>query len=119
MRVALCFILFGLSLGLACAQKNVRTYHDPMQRQVHEDYFVSVADGTTLEGPYKRYFPNGKLEISGTFEDGRRSGIFYEYNSRGVLVRKIAYLNGTRHGAVEVYNDKGVVIQRALTRTAC
>ena len=62
---------FLIFLVIVChsvlAQKEVKTYHDPMQRKVHEDYFVSAADGQTMEGKYRKFFPNGKLSIEGEF----------------------------------------------------
>src|SRR5882672_7992624 len=94
----MCALLLTALAVSATAQKQVRTFYDPGQRRPHEEYMVSIADNETLNGKYKRYFPDGKTEIEGTFIDGKRSGVFYEYHENGTLLRKISYVNGLRHG---------------------
>src|SRR6187551_2603655 len=102
-------LLFTLLLipFVAFSQKEIKTYFDPQRRQLHEDYFVLREDNETLNGSYKSYYPNGKLEMEGKFEDGKRAGTFLEYHENGKLLRKISYMNGLRHGAVEVYDEDG------------
>jgi len=97
----------------AAAQKIIKTYHDPMQLKVDEEITVSAADGKTMEGRYRRYFPSGKLSIEGNFKNGVRWGTFYEYHPNGTLIRKIDYEDGLRHGSVEVYDEQGRSIQTA------
>ena len=104
-------LLIGQS---AFAQKEIKTYHDPMQLKIHEAYFVSAQDGQTMEGKYRKFFPNGNLSIEGEFKNGVRWGTFYEYHENGKLIRKISYENGMRHGTVEVYNEHGIPIQQAF-----
>src|ERR1041384_258684 len=91
----LALILFSVS---SFAQKEVRTYYDPMHIQVDEDYFVR--EDNQMEGKYRKYFQNGRLAIEGAFVNGFRSGTFYEYHPNGTLIRKINYENGMRHGRV-------------------
>src|SRR5690348_9619313 len=102
--------LIFISLNLF-AQKEVRTYYDPMHMQVEEDYFVR--EDNQMEGKYRKYFPSGRLSIEGTFVNGLRSGTFYEYHPNGTLIRKINYENGMRHGRVDVFDEKGKPIQTA------
>jgi antitoxin component YwqK of YwqJK toxin-antitoxin module len=97
------FLITGLILLVAHfghAQKEVKTYYDRAKKRVEEQYFVS-AETKMMEGKYKRFFPNGKLALEGTFVNGVRSGTFYEYHENGTLIRKINYLDGLRHGPVE------------------
>jgi len=68
----MCALLLTALAVSATAQKQVRTFYDPGQRRPHEEYMVSIADNETLNGKYKRYFPDGKTEIEGTFIDGKR-----------------------------------------------
>src|SRR5882762_9196398 len=89
-------LFFILSLSVS-AQKQIRTFYDPMRRHVKEDYFVAEDDNEMIQGKYKRYFPNGKVELEGAFIDGKRSGIFLEYGENGLLLRKISYVQGLRH----------------------
>ena len=95
------------------AQKEIKTYYDDSKSRLNEDYFV-IDDNQTMEGKYRRYFPNGKLAMEGTFVNGVRSGTFYEYHENGTLIRKINYENGMRHGQVEVFDEKGKPIQTAF-----
>ncbi|QLH34430.1 MAG: hypothetical protein HWD62_00390 [Cyclobacteriaceae bacterium] len=85
-----------------------------MHLQVDEEITVSAVDGQTMEGRYRRYFPNGKISIEGNFKNGVRWGTFYEYHPNGTLIRKIDYEDGMRHGSVEVYDEHGRHIQRAF-----
>ncbi|MFY7945012.1 MAG: hypothetical protein ACOVNZ_10530, partial [Crocinitomicaceae bacterium] len=64
MRISLIATLLLIST-LLFAQKEVKTFYDPMKRQLQEHYFVAD-DNQTMDGKYKRYFPNGKINIEGT-----------------------------------------------------
>jgi hypothetical protein len=44
------------------SQKEVKTYYDPAKKQLQEQFFVS-ADNQSIEGKYKKFFPNGKIYI--------------------------------------------------------
>ncbi|MFM8832709.1 MAG: toxin-antitoxin system YwqK family antitoxin, partial [Cytophagales bacterium] len=90
-------------------QKEIKTYYDRAKKRVEEHYFVSN-ENQAMEGKYKRYFPNGKLALEGTFVNGVRSGTFYEYHENGTLIRKINYADGLRHGSVEVFTERGEVL---------
>src|SRR5258706_12144503 len=74
------------------AQREVKTYFDESKSLISEDYYV-IDDNQTMEGKYRKYFPNGKLAIEGNFVNGVRSGTFYEYHPNGTLIRKITYEN--------------------------
>ncbi len=99
----LLFVLIFINFS-SFAQKEVKTYYDPSKSRISEDYYV-IDDNQTMEGRYRKYFPNGKLAIEGTFVNGVRSGTFYEYHENGTLIRKINYENGMRHGQVEVFKQ--------------
>ncbi|HCW07872.1 MAG TPA: hypothetical protein DGG95_10975, partial [Cytophagales bacterium] len=107
------FILFTIVSITSYAQKEVKTYYDRSRTKLCEDYFV-LDDNETMEGQYKKFYPNGKQAIEGTFINGVRSGTFYEYSENGILIRKINYENGMRHGTVEVFDEKGKQIQTAF-----
>src|SRR5579859_7139921 len=113
-NISLAKILFALPILFitiaASGQKEIKTYYDEAKSRVSEDYFV-IDDNQTMEGKYRKYFPNGRLAIEGAFVNGVRSGTFYEYHENGTLIRKISYENGMRHGPVEVFDEKGRPIQ--------
>ena len=60
----------------AFAQKHVQHFFDGAKKYVQEDYYVLKDNEEILQGPYKRYYPNGQLEMEGVYDDGRRSGTF-------------------------------------------
>src|SRR6478609_7001167 len=64
--------------------KPIKTYYDPLRKQIQEDYFVVASDNETIEGKYKRFYPNGKVEMEGDYHDGNRSGTFLEYHENGL-----------------------------------
>ena len=69
----------------ALAQKEIKIYYDAAKRYVKEDYFVATENDQLLEGPYKRYYSNGKVEMEGLYKNGYRSGTFLEYFPDGML----------------------------------
>ena len=110
-RVLVLILMCSTSL---VAQRQVKVYYDGAKKRLQEDYFVSAENDQILEGPYKRYYPNGKLEMDGVYKDGKRSGPFLEYFPDGKLQRKISYMDGMRHGPVEVFDEAGDRIQKAF-----
>lgn len=57
------------------------TYYDQAYpRRVHMDYWVLSSDTTTKTGPYKVYFKNGSIYISGLHNRGVRVGRWYFYD---------------------------------------
>src|SRR5258708_31751478 len=77
-------ILISLSLSISLsAQNQARTFYDGSRRHPKEEYFVSAEDNETLQGKYKRFFFNGRVEMEGAFIDGKRSGTFLEYEETG------------------------------------
>ena len=97
----------------AVSQREVKTYYDPQRKQVQEVYYVAREDNEKLIGKYERYYPDGKLALAGSFDDGKKSGQFTEYHETGAPSRKMVYVNGMRHGPVEVFDENGKKIQKA------
>ena len=99
-------VLFLISSTSLLAQKNIKVYYDSEKNRVQEDYYVSTENDQLLDGPYKRYFPNGKTEMEGAYKNGSRSGTFLEYFPEGSLQRKISYLDGRRHRIVWIVGGR-------------
>ncbi len=108
-------VLFCTSPLLA-QKKQVKVYYDGAKKKIQEDYYVLEENDQVLDGPYKRYYTNGKLEMEGAYKNGNRSGAFIDIFPSGTVQRKISYLDGMRHGPVEVYDETGTPIQKALYR---
>jgi len=72
-----------------------------------EEYFV-VKD-SIKDGLYKRYFENGKLEISCDYKMGVIEGIKKRYSEKGYLEALETYKNGKMDGTYIVYHPDGSV----------
>jgi antitoxin component YwqK of YwqJK toxin-antitoxin module len=45
-------------------------------------------------GPYTKYFENGTLECSGTYDRGTKIGVWKHYNNKGKLIRTEQWTSG-------------------------
>jgi hypothetical protein len=68
---------------------------------LHEEYWNNdqsrglkrrffVLDGK-YDGDYREYYRNKRMRVQGTFDEGRRVGVWYYYKRNGDLVRKETY----------------------------
>ena len=78
-----------------CAQGGDVTWAN----KIHGDrvcYQKRQKDGTYLnEGHYRQYYDNGKIAIEGQFKDGKKEGIWTQYDEKG-------------EANLEKYYEKGV-----------
>lgn len=61
---------------------------DDQERGLKRRFFV--VDGR-YDGDYREYYKNRRMRIQGTFDEGRRVGIWYFYKRNGDLIRKETY----------------------------
>ena len=76
--LSLCFFA---GTGTLYAQVTVRRYYDSTQAtRLHEEFTVHSATDSTRNGPYTRFFPDGKkTELTGAYRNGKKDGTFTEY----------------------------------------
>jgi hypothetical protein len=67
----------------------VKVMPDPKNYGSYIDTFMYIKDG-----PYTRYYENGKLECSGFYKNERKDSIWLYYNMQGIQVRTEKYRNG-------------------------
>jgi len=60
-----------------------------------------------LHGEYKEYFDSGKLKATGTYENGKKVGIWESYHVDGGKMTLERYKNGIRHGWCIAYTKSG------------
>ncbi len=48
----------------------------------------------TLNGPFKIWSPEGKLEMEGYYKNGNQSGLWITYDEKGNVIKKEKYNNG-------------------------
>ena len=72
-------------------------------------YTIEVIDIYTckLNGPYKKYYPDGQLSYEVNYLNGEPHGLFKSYYLNGQLSGQTNYLNGERHGYCKSYYHNG------------
>ena len=70
------------------SKREIRNYHRGKKHGYHEvwfkngmlDYKMYFVNGEPEDGPFKRYYPNGKVQIDGRFKDGQQIGTWRAYD---------------------------------------
>ena len=64
-------------------------FHHTQEIKVFTDNKGNSRDSMILikSGPYTKYFENGTLECSGTYDRGTKIGVWKHYNNKGKLIR--------------------------------
>ena len=60
-----------------------------------------------LHGEFKEFFPSGKLKTSGTYENGKKVGVWDSYHVDGGKMMMERYKDGARHGWCIGYDKSG------------
>ena len=84
----------------------VRKYHDKKRTILHKEYFM--VNGK-IEGEYKTYYDNGKLDSVYNFVNGKMEGEYKEYYSTGELQLICNYVNGKIEGEYKSYHRNGKI----------
>jgi len=110
MRYLLLLVLLPLA---AHAQRNQRviTYFDSTKTRPREIFRALVARDTVMQGPYKRFYRNGRLEAQTRYTDGKRDSVYVEYHLNGQRRLEATYRAGERQGPFKTYYEGGKVAQ--------
>ena len=73
----------------------------------------SIENGI-LEGPYSRFYDNGRLREEGNFSKGKMQGIIYYYYPNGQLKRIANYQFGIKNGEMVEYWSSGMMFAQFL-----
>jgi antitoxin component YwqK of YwqJK toxin-antitoxin module len=73
----------------------------------------SIENGI-LEGPYSRFYDNGRLREEGNFSKGKMQGIIYYYYPNGQLKRIANYQFGIKDGEMVEYWSNGMMFAQFL-----
>ncbi len=93
------FLLIFTSATTLFAQEAVTTYYEDSDK-VKEQYSILREDTLViLHGDYKMFSPTGKVIITGTYDQGKREGFFYNYYEDGTIQRETFYENNLKQGA--------------------
>lgn len=91
-------------------KNGVHKYYCPDVKNPKDITLVLVKEMTfkndTLNGPYKYFFPDGRLANEGNYFKDEKEGKDYEYYPDGKLLNQCLFINGVIDGAIiEYYHD--------------
>jgi hypothetical protein len=86
---------------------------DPVNSQVRADCSNGV-----VSGRYELALPDGTLEVSGSFTDGQRNGLFTFYRSSGEKIAEVPYIQDQISGTVKLWYgpEYGTTRKKATAR---
>jgi antitoxin component YwqK of YwqJK toxin-antitoxin module len=67
---------------------------------------LHYTDGV-LNGPYRKYYRNGKVDESGVFINGERNGMVRSFREDGSLYMDIPYEHNNKNGTGQKYDNNG------------
>lgn len=90
--------------------KSIVNYLGEMSKEVQEKGYWNRADETDIkEGVFKIFYPNGQLELEGTYVSNEASGVFKTYYENGSLNIIGTYKNNLSEGERKIYFPNGNV----------
>jgi len=72
--------------------------------------------GKLLNGPYREFFLNKNLKTEGSFELGRKTGVWKTWNEKGMLCDIVAWKNGIKNGRYILYGADGKMIESGINK---
>ena len=91
--------------------RRLTTFFDSTKVHRREVYTALVAADTVPQGPYKRFYRNGKLEQQTSFTQGKRDSAYVEFHPTGTRRLEATYRDGIRQGPFKTYYNDGKVAQ--------
>jgi antitoxin component YwqK of YwqJK toxin-antitoxin module len=110
MRYLLLFLLLPLASQAQRSQR-ITIYFDSTKIHPHEIFRALVAQDTVMQGPYKRFYPNGRLEAQTRYTDGKRDSVYVEFHANRGRRLEATYVAGVRQGPFKTYYPDGKVAQ--------
>jgi uncharacterized protein len=81
-------------------------------RLVGEGVMVGQTHDPIINGSWKAYYKNGRLDSEGIFIMGKKNGAFKEYYNNGSLKATGEYVNDLRNGTWVFYDKDGKTVDR-------
>lgn len=93
---------------VSCSKDTKEIVHRDISNKITEKYFIDVKTGKK-QGPYKKYFPSGKIMEEANFEQDVYVGNRKFYYENGDVAQEQNYLSGQFHGPFHSYYVNGKV----------
>lgn len=77
------------------------------------DPVLTAVSGETgnENGPFERYYPDGKIELTGKYRAGRFDGLFRRYGRSGRIEYEGRYSKGQKEGLWRIYDRSGALLR--------
>jgi hypothetical protein len=97
--------VLGAPTGIRCPAGTVPT--GEQTPEVHEAWCEKVVDGKTLmHGPYRAWWPNGRLGTSGQYANGQATGEWKDWYQNGKVQGREWYVAG-KLSRSEYFSESG------------
>lgn len=103
--------MYAVTLYAQQHTKLLKQWYDQERHQLKREYSVLIKKPHILEGPYKAYFNNGRLQSEGQYKQNRQTGTWGYYYENGHLRMKGAMLEGKTHALWHYYYENGKLSQ--------
>ena len=80
------------------------TLADPQKLKCELNYV-----GKKLHGPFIENFSDGSRYVRCTYINGKKDGLYEQWNEAGILVQQMEFKDGQHHGFVKTWNDYGTI----------
>lgn len=77
--------------------------------KTEKEYWALMSDTSIMHGLYKAYHYNGKLFLTGEYQNGKREGEWTSYHENGKVESRYLYCNGAFCGMLEYYSSEGIL----------
>jgi antitoxin component YwqK of YwqJK toxin-antitoxin module len=68
------------------------------------------------DGPYKEFYPTGKVKMAGYYALGERTGEWFEYYNTGQVMTRVRYKRDVLHGWAYYYDKNGTQLSKTMWR---
>lgn len=103
MKSLVAIVLFLSGFALNAQNKELKTYFE--SGSVKSIYSYADAANYTVQN----FYPNGKLQETGTFVNGKMNGTWVSYLENGQKSGEAFYANGVKTGDWKIYDQTGVL----------
>lgn len=100
-------LLAALSLTIAAHAQSLvgQTFHPNGRLQS-----TRFTDGAVER--FITYYPNGRVQAMGSYRDGRRDGVWKQFDESGAVLAEARFANGKREGTWEFRDGNNALLGR-------
>jgi len=114
------FMFLAIILLSVCCKEAIRkeVSYIPPDKSYSEVF--TVINDSIKDGPYRRYYGNGGVEVSCTFRLGMLHGIERTYREDGSMAKMETYIDGKAHGEfLQFYPSDTVKLRQTYVNDVC